>query len=135
MFCVPRGTNCDLCFGKHGIEGYESTLALIIVWFEANPTTALPASHLTHEVRYDPVEDRVAQPEAFLSCTQRSEILSCLGDDVREQFYGDRSQGLVVSGDREVHLGAEFHIDSFTGIHGLFRNVIKHYFRWRGQKW
>lgn len=60
-------------------------------------------SYLTHEIRYDSMEDGVLQPEAFLSGAQSSEVLCCLGNDVREQLDGNGSQRFTVGCHSEEH--------------------------------
>uniref|UniRef100_A0A8D3A3M3 Uncharacterized protein n=1 Tax=Scophthalmus maximus TaxID=52904 RepID=A0A8D3A3M3_SCOMX len=60
-------------------------------------------SHLTHEVRYDSVEDGVSQSEAFLSGAEGPEVFCRLGHNVGEELDGDGAQCLAVGGHVEEH--------------------------------
>lgn len=59
--------------------------------------------HLTHEVWYHPMENGVLKSKTSLPSTENPEVLSSLGDDMREQLNGDDPKRFIVGCHFEEH--------------------------------
>uniref|UniRef100_A0A8C5DV71 Uncharacterized protein n=1 Tax=Gouania willdenowi TaxID=441366 RepID=A0A8C5DV71_GOUWI len=88
-----------LIFKLSAVDGLSPSAVAVVDMF-----STCSFAHLTHEIRYDSVEDGALQSEAFLPRAERSKVLRRLRGDVGEELDDNGSQWLFVCAHFEEHL-------------------------------